>query len=430
MEFQIDTNAVLDAVLASVSDTAQRLRLPLLLPLDRRKVTKFATFPVLAGRPSSLRSELEYEGGYEFRHQDSICYEFKSPENLAEMADREDQPAPIARDTEGIFANVESTRLVFKQALVRLGHTNTALLDQAPQFRQSPLLHWGWSAAWRELNSPNAAAVEVDPNTHAIRHYWLSIESFGREPWPTTLTHSQVRGVRLAYARPDWTALRTEGMDRTPVIALVQRILPEAGEFCRALGPPYPAEITEVDLVLTESKATMHAERMQLSLKLRSGVTVDYYKGFVYRVTAPDSRVHEPQEDGIFRSSAEYTNPVSVNREEAAAKVLRVAVQRLGLPRLKLGLDASPHVESTMAEGSPRGLRRYLVSWDRPETEDERNARILRRLPRESALSAEVDAVTGTFKQIYIRPSLLECPDPVVLRATAVTNAMLPSSQR
>jgi hypothetical protein len=56
-----------------------------------------------------------------------------------------------------------------------------------------------------------------------------------------------------------------------------------------------------------------------------------------------------------------------------------------------------------------------------PETEEERKARTWRRSGPESALSAEIDAVTGTLKRFYVRPSVLECPDPVFAKKSGLS---------
>jgi hypothetical protein len=408
-EFIIDTNSVLETVLASASDTVKRLRLPLPLPLDLGKVTSFTTGPVLMGRPSSLRSILQYEGGYEFRHQDSIVFALKTPG--AEPGEPGADAPPMPRNREAFFANVQLTRLTLKQALVRLGHTNTAFLETDPDFR-NPFLSWGWSASWKEKNGPAAAAVYVDPGTLLIKQYWLSVEAFGREPWPTTLTHSRSSGIRFRDPPPDCSSLEVVGVTRADAIALVRAILPEATAFCRALGPSFPSEVTEGDLDLSQCKATLMGDRIWLDLRLRSGVTVNYYRGLVYSATAPDSRDHNPEDDGIFRRSPEYTEPVTLGSEAAVAKVSRIALRRLGLPRQPLGLDAAPDVELTMTAGSTNGLRRYLISWKLPETEEEREARTWRGSDLESALSAEIDAVTGMLKRFYVKPSVLECPDP------------------
>lgn len=408
--FIIDTNSVLETVLASASDTVERLRLPLALPLDRGKVTSFTTGPVLMGRPSSLRSILQYEGGYEFRHQDSIVFELKTPG--AEPGEPGGDVPPMPRNREAFIANAELTRLTLKQALVRLGHTNIAFMDTNPDFR-NPFLSWGWSASWKEKNGPAAATVDVDPGTLLIKQYWLSVEAFGREPWPTTLTHSRSSGIRFRDPPLDCSSLEAVGVNGADAVALVRAILPEATAFCRALGPSFPSKVTEGDLDFSQCKATLMGDRIWLDLRLRSGVTVNYYRGLVYSAAAPDSRDHKPEEDGIFRRSPEYTDPVTISPEAAVAKVSRIVLRRLGLPRHPLGLDAAPDVELTMTAGSTNGLRRYLISWKLPETEEERQNRTWRRSAPESALSAEIDAVTGMLKRFYIRPSVLECPDPV-----------------
>jgi hypothetical protein len=108
-DLEIATNTVLADVLASVSDTVKRLEMPLATPLDPGKVKSFQTGPVLAAVPSSLRSILKYEGGYEFGHQDSIVYELRTPDSYKGRRDREScrrcttVPAPVSPRSNGHF---------------------------------------------------------------------------------------------------------------------------------------------------------------------------------------------------------------------------------------------------------------------------------------------------------------------------------------
>jgi hypothetical protein len=429
-DLEIATNTVLADVLASVSDTVKRLEMPLATPLDPGKVKSFQTGPVLAAVPSSLRSILKYEGGYEFGHQDSIVYELRTPDSYKGPSGPRKLPQA--------HYSPNTCLATFKWALSRLGHRNLAVLDDDPWI-WGPL-DWSescpprWILEWPDRKGATrdgmVATVEVDADTLAIKHYWLSVVHFGREPWPTTLTHSCPSSASRPRARsaPDWPELGVQDMDHAYAVALIQAVVPEARDFCRRIGPPFPAQLTEDDLVLPESKASVQSGRVWLSLRLRSGFTVHYHQGHVCRAEAPDMSDgdHAPEQDGLFRQSQEYRGPVRVGADEAVAMVLDVALRRLGLPEKPLWLDTVPVFQRTVNADSTNGLRRYIMWWKRPETKEDWDKRMRLGLHPDTSVWGEVDAVSGELKEFSVHCTALERPDPEVqvpLRSPATAEA-------
>jgi hypothetical protein len=414
---EIDTNAVLVDVLESVSDTVARLKLPLATPLTPDKVRSFETRPVLLGRPSSLRSELVYEGGYEFRHQDSIVFELRTPDSIRKSAVPGIPSLRPGFDRDTFRTNVLLAQSTFKAALRRLGHTNLALLDTDPSVLDR-LSDWidssppRWFLTWY-----GGGAVEVDAETLAVKHYVIPIEMFGREPWPTTLTHSRpaTREDSAESAAPDWSELRIEAVDRDRVIALIGAVLPEAREFCAQIGPPFPTRFRETDLDLKESMAGLRSGRIWLRLRLKSGFTISFNQGHVVGVRTPDAVIdgNYPEQDGMVRHSEEYRGPIRVSPEQAVARVLDVAMHRLGLPRKALWLDTEPEFLRTVNPTQTNGLRRYVIHWQRPETDEERERRMYFRWPRDASVWGEVDAVSGELKSFVAGGAALTMPDPV-----------------
>jgi len=424
----IDTNAVLGDVLASISDTVERLELPLATPLTSDKVLRFETRPVLPGRPSSLRSELVYEGGYEFRHQDSIVFELRTPDSIRKSDMARIPFVRLGYNHDLLQTNILFARLTFKAALRRLGHANLALLDKDP----SVLDRW---ADWMDSSPPRwflnwsdpkegSAVVEVDAETLTLKHYGLSIETFGGEPWPTTVTHARPVKGDDPEASPDWSELKLEGVERDPVIALVRAVLPEAREFCAQIGPPFPTRFKEADLLLKDSTAGLSGGRIWLRLRLKSGFIISFHRGRVVGVYAPDTVLHHnyPELDGMVRSSEEYRGPVRLTGNQAAARIRDVAVNRLGLPRKELWLDTQPSFWRAVDPAQTNGLRRYVVVWERPETEEERERRIYRGWPRDSSVWGEVDAVSGELKSFIAVGEALIMPDPLPPRLDESTH--------
>jgi hypothetical protein len=406
----IDTNAVLVDVLAGISDTVRRLKVPLATPLTTDKVMSFETRPVLKGRPSSLHSELIYEGGYEFRHQDGILLEFRAPDSVRKSDVVRIPSARPGYSRETVWTNIQHARLISKAAFRRLGHTNLALFDKDPYI----LDRWAdwmdsdpphWFLTWSDPKE-GSATVEIDAETLTLKHYALSIVNFGREPWPTTLTHSRPQTIEEfdADTAPDWSALQLTGVDRDHAVALIRTILPEAMEFCADIGPPFPTHFAETDIEPAESMAATGNGRIWMRLRLKSGFTISYHQGRIVGVRAPDSAVESPtdgywpDQDGLFRQSEEYVGPTRVTAQQAVAKVRNVAVNRLGLPRTALGLDNEPEFHRSVDPTATNGLRRYIIHWNQPETEQEREERERYYRPPDTTVWGEVDAVSGELK--------------------------------
>lgn len=418
---EIDTNAVLGDVLASISDTVKRLKLPLATPMTSDKVLRFETRPVLPGRPSSLRSELVYEGGYEFRYQDSIVFEFRAPDSIRKSSEMRIPVARTGYGGERLLADMAVARASFKADLRRLGHTNLTLLDKDPSLADR-LADWldsdppHWFLTWY-----GGAAVEMDAATRSLKHYCIPVEVFGREPWPTTLTHSrQVRPDDSAESpAPNWSELKLEGVEHDSVVELVRAVLPEAREFCAQIGPPFPTRLKEADLLLKDSMGGLSGGRIWLRLRLKSGFMISYHQGRVVGVYAPDTvlDLNYPELDGMVRCSDEYRGPVRLTGNQAAARIRDVAVNRLGLPRKELWLDNQPSFWRAVNPAQTNGLRRYVVVWERPETEEERERRMYRGWPRDSSVWGEVDAVSGELKSFVAGGEALAMPDPVAWRS-------------
>jgi hypothetical protein len=363
-----------------------------------------------------------YEGGYEFRHQDSIVFELRTPDSIRKTAVPGIPSVRPGFERDAFRTNLLLAQLTFKAALRRLGHTNLTLFDTDP----SVLDRW---ADWMESSPPRwflswsdpkegSAVVEVDAETLTLKHYGLSIETFGREPWPTTATHARPVERDDPEALPDWSELTIDNVDRDQVIGLIRAVLPEAREFCAQIGPPFPTRFRETDLLLNESTAGLSSGRIWLRLRLKSGFTISYHRGRVVGVYAPDTVLHhnDPELDGMVRRSEEYCGAIRLTANQAAARIRDVALNRLGLPKKELWLDTEPSFWRAVNPAQTNGLRRYVVVWERPETEEERERRLYRSWPRDTSVWGEVDAVSGELKSFIAGGEALALPDPVAQR--------------
>jgi hypothetical protein len=97
-----------------------------------------------------------------------------------------------------------------------------------------------------------------------------------------------------------------------------------------------------------------------------------------------------------------------------------------GCPRNHCGWDTVPVFQRTVNADSTNGVRRYVMWWKRPETEEDRDKRMRLGLHPDTSVWGEVDAVSGELKEFSVHCETLERPDPEVqvpLRSPATAEA-------
>lgn len=124
----------------------------------------------------------------------------------------------------------------------------------------------------------------------------------------------------------------------------------------------------------------------------------------------------------MVRRSDEYRGPIRLTDKQAAEIVREVAVNRLGLPRKELWLDTEASFQRTVTPAQTNGLRRYVVFWQRPETDEEREQRTCLNWPPETSVWGEVDAVSGELKSFIAGGKALARPDPLPRRLDESTD--------
>ena len=73
-----------------------------------------------------------------------------------------------------------------------------------------------------------------------------------------------------------------------------------------------------------------------------------------------------------------------------------------------------PVFQRTVNADSTNGVRRYVMWWKRPETEEDRDKRMRLGLHPDTSVWGEVDAVSGELKEFSVHCETLERPDPEV----------------
>lgn len=101
-----------------------------------------------------------------------------------------------------------------------------------------------------------------------------------------------------------------------------------------------------------------------------------------------------------------------MSSRDAVEKVRQVLVERLGFNKKAMFLDTDPVFSMEPNPSATNGLRRYVFQWQRPETAQQREERVAKRVLPYIAVSAEVDAVSGDIKTMNFFDRSLERPDP------------------
>ena len=136
---------------------------------------------------------------------------------------------------------------------------------------------------------------------------------------------------------------------------------------------------------------------------------MDYWAGRVTAVYTEDAYSPKEAERPNVR---DYEGPVRWTREQAVEKVRRLVLDKFALPEKPLYLDVSPTFRYAPEPGATNGFNRYVFYWQKPETEQERNERIDRRILPELSVWAEVDAASGAIKLLSLMHPSLYRPDP------------------
>ena len=91
-----------------------------------------------------------------------------------------------------------------------------------------------------------------------------------------------------------------------------------------------------------------------------------------------------------------------------------VLLGRLGLDEKSLFLNGEPVFSLKPNTSTTNGIRRYVLQWQRPETEEQRKERTRNQILADASVSAEVDAVSGEIKTLNFFHHSLERPDPQI----------------
>jgi hypothetical protein len=248
-----------------------------------------------------------------------------------------------------------------------------------------------------------------------VEYFSILADEFRREGWPVTFGQTNPPSPPEPPPKVVRTELEVQDVSRDYAMALIRHILPEVEEFGRRFGPPLDGPVREEDIVMGESSVRMLRGRIWVTLRLNSGYQAHYWAGRVMRVNTDDIHLYPAAREEYGRlDTEENRDPIRVSPTEAVEKVRRVVVDRFGLSGKPLYLDTNPTFTHAPRSGAASGVRRYVFYWAKPETPDERDERIDRRILPDVSVYAEVDAVSGVIKMLSLMHPSLYRPDPEI----------------
>src|SRR5213082_837380 len=416
----IATNAVLAAALLDISTTVKPLGVPLETPLQSSNVMYFHTGPDSVGSDSLAWVVIYKEAGrgvYRFNHDWGILAVMQTPDAMTGLQD----PLELDRLVGEVRYSEAQCLAKFKETLRALGHTNLTSLEELPTVkgpvkyevdgRIVPRYQFGWSDPKGRL--PDWMKVvrgEVNAEKLRVEYFSLGMD-FKRKPWPLTFGQTNPPTPPKPPLKVVRTELEVKDVSREYAMALIRHILPAIEEFGRKFGPPLDKPVHETDIVMGESSVRMMRGRVCASVRLKSGFQVNYGFGRVMAVFMPDAY---SAKEGEVRDATQYYGPIRLTREKAVEQVRRLVLDKLALPEKPLYLDSSPTFLYAPESGATNGFSRYVFYWQKPETEQERNERIDRRMLLDITVWAEVDAGSGVIDWLSFMHPSLERPDPKI----------------
>jgi len=372
------SNAVLVAILPHVTDFAQKLDLPMDLPVTTAQVQRFMP----DSRPWDVAGRVQLTNGYSFRFDHGYVSAFRSP-----LSTTEAMAGNRFRELEGqVRMSADEVVEFARSALRRLGHNEEDLyVDLKPEKVEGPvrlgrLLVPHYVISWADPRFTfGSVRVEVDAGRRRVTEIRILPHLNIARPPPKV----DVTPVIIPSPWPD-PRKPVEG-ERAEEFLI--RILPELSEFARKLDLPVPQPIRTNDLrgyVCWDLGGVLECE-----VVLTNGYSLSYNYGYADGFAAPDR---------FFASGRmrvrDFVGRWRMTSTEAVALV-RNAVKKLGYDLRALGLNGKPEVERPHIRGKPT-VPRFQISWDS--------------IPGgtiETMVSAEVDADKRVLKRLSVESTKL-----------------------
>jgi hypothetical protein len=371
------TNSVLLAVLPHISQFAQRIEIPLSLPITTNDVHRFYVIP---GKPPECG--LVLTNGMQFHFFHGHVSFFAAPDSFKMTRSQLTVtnfygPVTVTRD--------EAIRLA-RARINRLGYTlKETFIDQAPDVEMplvvgtntAPFYVVKWNNPWDAWAADERYSIEVELKNRTVTYMACTTRSLFRE-----LPH-------LDLAPPTQEPILNPQFSEEAL----SEVLPLVSEFAHRLQLTINHPLTRDDIASFDYEGREKIIR----LKLINGYFFYFQNGYVSAVYAPDCfypfYAFPPEQPR--GNIDDFVGEWNVSPEQAT-QLARGLIEKLGYRADQFGADRKPIITKTKAVGD-YVVPRYLIEWRDIHPSGFDRARI----------SVEIDAANNRIKSFYWFSNLL-----------------------
>lgn len=366
------SNAVLVAVLPFVSDFAQKLQLPINLPLSLAMVESFKPDP----RKGQVGGVVTLTNGYRLWFEHGHVTSMESPQCYFHLQD----PAAIPKFFGPVRLSQAEAVALSRKAITNLGYALADLYAHlAPRITPPPVVGTHNVARYRlEWADPANLGTSVDTEVNATngrielltfhsRKLWRESPKVGIEP-PLASSPRSSKAVSVGQSN-----------------ALMRFILPQISEWSRQLNLPIPVPVTSNHIANVIMKDPDWDIRVELTNEFTFAYAQGYVRGFQTRDT------FWRRDPGALVDEKSFWGEWKMNQEDAVALV-RQAVQKIGGEAEAALMKEAPTVlkpDSVAHYVAPR----YWIEWLKNDP---------RHVGTEVEIAAEVDAHKKQLKYLRV----------------------------
>jgi len=390
------SNALLVATLPYFSDAAEKLDLPLPLPITEKHVVDAGVTPYVTSDGEWAGFGIGVVGGYGFGFRYGYVDHFQTTNSYFALQD----PDEIPRFVGPVRITRDEAIELARETLTKLGIAlEKVFAEQEPRVTLPEKTRTGIVPRYRvRWSGPRGEAVDMEVNADAkrVERFVIGFNPNLHRPWPqigvTPVRMSRYRGVNPEYA---WK--------------LVPIILRAVDEYGMTLGLAIPRPLTTnhvARLEIADNGGWPHCE-----IELTNGWAFIYRNSMVNGFYAPDD---------LFSLFAErrpilikdFVGEWNMTQAEAIA-LIRRSLAKLNYPTNLIRMDFAPQVHTSAITNIPRY---NFWWWCENETKD----------GLVSKVEAEVDAEKRELKSLYFdHKAFWNNPPPIdVPISVPITNSV------
>lgn len=402
------SNAVLVAVLPHVSDFAQKLELPIALPVTQAQVYEFKCDP----RPDHIGGLVTLTNGGQFWFVDGYVNQFRSPRSyfLLQDPDRIPEfygPVNISKSEAIEVARGAIKKLGYSEVLPIIQHDPEVILPEEIGTNHVARYRVRWITTPAESQR---SFIDIEVNSSNKRIHMLSVFS-PDIPKVDIKIDERITALNSAVKLKQPVPKEKEAslLKGIPQEVFLRKILPEISEFSKKLHLTLPNSLSTNDVDYEKTQCWDSNGNMFGNIRLKHGECFTYYKGYVSGYYAPDSSQVPGEKNDLHK----FVGKVNLT-EKQAVKIARQAIKRLGWDKI-LRTDMQPEIayptqigRFTLETGTERTniFARYFVCWTPPDNNGKGTL----------TSSVEIDASTKEIKSVHAN-------HPKLWKNTTTTNS-------